>query len=106
MRWPWVSRRTLERAEARHTVERAHLVARTESARWMLDQVLTTMAVFGDDPTGGDPAKIAAAQAHLDQVLTSAVLWRETEQAGGMAGTGYIARRAAALAERLFGGTA
>ena len=110
MRWPIVTRARLERAEARHAVERARLVASREQARWMLDGVLAAMAVFGDAPTAhADPAeqdrRIHLAQQHLDEVLTATVLWRETEQGGGMAGSGYIAQRGRNLARHLFTGT-
>lgn len=113
MRWPWVSRSRLEATEQRLTkaerrADRATIGRR--HARWQLDQVLAALAVFGAEPTAHPDAaeqfrRIDVAQKHLDEVLTAAVLWRETEQDGGMAGSGYIAQRGRTLATALFGRT-
>lgn len=113
MKWPWVSRKRLDSAllsaEAHHALAEHHKVQR-DAARARLDDVLAALGVFGQHETGSpvyDPTneRVEAARRHLDDVLIEAVQWRETSQAGGMAGTGYIAKRARSHARLLFRGT-
>lgn len=102
MRWPF-SRDTVTRREYLQTREELAEVRRQRNlARLHLDEVLGAMGVFGTDATEDDPWRVGMAQRHLDEVLTRAVQWRETDPDGGEAGPGYVGRVSQATAAILF----
>lgn len=95
MNWPLVSRKRLLAAEqaakaadgARRSAE-----ARRDAARALVDAILVAGGQYGTAFTQNDPARLAKAEADMDAVFAQAVRWRETDQFGGMMGTGYVAR--------------
>lgn len=109
MRWPLVRRSTLDSHDRTHE---AHLARRTaqrdvfriqrDLARDQVDSLLIVHGLFGDRVTGGREDRALVVQAMLDERLTKAVHFRETTQAGGMAGTGYVQARINATAAQLW----
>jgi hypothetical protein len=94
-RLPLISRKRLLKAQrevevARHLQKAAE--ARRDAARALVDAILLAGGQYGTAFTRNDPQRIAKAEADMDAVFTQAVIWRETDQFGGMMGTGYVRR--------------
>lgn len=100
MKWPWVARwrydqmaEALFRADAardRWGTKAATAAGQAAAAQQHLDNLLVALGVLDSDWMAQHSTREAWAVANLNYVLAVAVQFRETEQAGGMKGTGYI----------------
>lgn len=100
MKWPWVARwrydqvaDALRRADAsrgKWARQSAMHAGNSAGARAYLDSLLVAYGLLDSTWTDGVPERERWVVENMNWALATAVQFRETEQAGGMMGTGYI----------------